>query len=217
MASLTAHLKGGKQMLPPLPAVERLSPLVWRLLGMNPGSFALTGTNTYLIGSGERRILLDTGEGRPAYLDTLERGMREAGCSAISEIVVSHWHFDHLGGVPSVVARLGGAVPVRKFMPLEKEATFGGEGAVDPFDIWPRERFVPLADGERLASAEGATLRVMHTPGHANDHVALVLEEENAMFTGDNVQAPTARKVSHSDNSKPPVRFWGPNDARKQR
>ena len=41
-------------------------------------------------------------------------------------------------------------------------------------------------DGETF-TVEGATIRAVHSPGHSNDHMCFILEEENAMFTGDNV------------------------------
>jgi glyoxylase-like metal-dependent hydrolase (beta-lactamase superfamily II) len=34
---------------------------------------------------------------------------------------------------------------------------------------------------------EDATIRAVYTPGHSHDHVSFILEEENAMFTGDNL------------------------------
>ncbi|KAI4204664.1 MAG: hypothetical protein LQ350_000979 [Teloschistes chrysophthalmus] len=43
-----------------------------------------------------------------------------------------------------------------------------------------------IEDGQKF-SAQGVTLRANHCPGHTKDHVAFVLEEEDAMFTGDNV------------------------------
>lgn len=186
--SLTSHLANGKQVLAALPVICQLSPRVWRFLGCNPGAYTLQSTNTYLVGTGPERILIDTGEGKKEYVSTLREGMEQAGCKSISRIIVSHWHHDHLGGVPSIVDMFaGGPIPsVHKYMPESDEELFGGEGSVDPYSLYPRENFVPLSDGE-IVQTEGASLRVLHTPGHANDHVALVLEEECAMFTADNV------------------------------
>lgn len=141
-----------------------------------------------LVGTGSSRLLIDTGEGRADYIEVLEKAMHECGCARIEQIIVTHWHHDHLGGVPSVQAKFGPDIPVRKYMCGCSEVKPGGKGelAIDPFSIWPEKKFVPLHDGEMIRT-EGATLKVLHTPGHANDHVSLILEEENAMFTADNV------------------------------
>ena len=189
MSSLSAHLQKGGQLLSPLNAFEVLSPRITRILGMNPSPYTLTGTNCYLIGSGPSRILVDTGEGLPQFVDVLEAAMVHIGCSHIQEIIISHWHRDHIGGVPSLRERFGSDIPVKKFPYAQlsscSEVGEGGEGGPPDF-IVSNEGFVPLSDGDRIAT-QGATLRVLHTPGHASDHIALLLEEESALFSGDNI------------------------------
>lgn len=90
-----------------LPVVSELSPRVTRVLGLNPGKFTLEGTNTYLVGTGPRRLLVDTGEGRPGYVAELQRAMRLAGCSALQEVVLTHAHPDHVLGVPQLREAFG--------------------------------------------------------------------------------------------------------------
>eukprot|EP00499_Haloplacidia_sp_CaronLabIsolate_P004573 CAMPEP_0196782708 /NCGR_PEP_ID=MMETSP1104-20130614/11915_1 /TAXON_ID=33652 /ORGANISM="Cafeteria sp., Strain Caron Lab Isolate" /LENGTH=325 /DNA_ID=CAMNT_0042152951 /DNA_START=9 /DNA_END=986 /DNA_ORIENTATION=+ len=184
MASLTSHFRSG---LPKMPEWAKLSPLVTTVLGMNPGRFTLTGTNCYLVGSGSRRILIDTGEGREEYADVLRRAMDAAECGGIEHIVLTHHHYDHIGGVRQALALSGGACSVWK-MPLPEGATAhvseGGKAAdakpspLEGLDV------LPLVHGQVLRT-EGASLRVVHTPGHTKDHVALLLEEDGSLFSGD--------------------------------
>ena len=85
-----------------LPDVDQWNDQVVVALGQNPSVFTGPGTNTYLVGTGEERILLDTGDGRSEYIPILEQAMEQVGCRAIQEIVLTHGHPDHIGGVESV-------------------------------------------------------------------------------------------------------------------
>ena len=155
-----------------LPDVDVWSERVVVALGQNPGVFTGPGTNTYLIGTGPRRILLDTGEGRPAYLDVLERACARAGVTGLQEIVLTHGHPDHMGGVRGVLERFG---PLRV-------SKLGWPGNDESYGI----ELTPIGDGSLLRT-QGATLRALHAPGHAQDHLCFMLEEEGALFSGDNV------------------------------
>jgi glyoxylase-like metal-dependent hydrolase (beta-lactamase superfamily II) len=56
-----------------------------------------------------------------------------------------------------------------------------------------------LRDGERLDVAPQATLRVIHTPGHASNHLCYLLEEEKTLFTGDHVMQASTVVINPPD------------------
>jgi ribonuclease/clavin/mitogillin len=140
------------------------------VLGQNPGPFTLQGTNTYLIGTKPPYILLDTGEGKPGYTELLSQAVPQL---EVSDIVLSHWHKDHVAGLPSVLALLETRPRIWKFN--ERDHPLGIEDLKE------------LHDGQILEAQDGITkLKVILTPGHTADSVALLLEGE-ALFTADTV------------------------------
>jgi ribonuclease/clavin/mitogillin len=173
-ATSLARLKIAAEMAS-FPEVERLSPRCIRIMGGNPGKFTLQGTNTYLVGTGAQRLLIDTGEGRPSWIAAVKRVLEEEQAS-ISHAIITHWHGDHQGGIKNL-HELSPTTNIFKNQPAAglHDITHGGTIAVSE-----------IQDGQRF-EVQGATLTAHHTPGHTVDHMTLVLAEEDAMFTGDNV------------------------------
>ncbi|KAL1898658.1 hypothetical protein Cpir12675_001862 [Ceratocystis pirilliformis] len=150
--------------LPALPDFDRLSERCIRINGGNPGKFTLQGTNTYLIGTGRERILVDTGQGFGKWLQVLKK-ILAVEKATIRDVLITHWHSDHVGGNKDVLALCPNAK-------LYKNAPGVGEEN--------------LLDGSEF-KVEGATVRAYHTPGHTTDHMCFLLLEEDALLTGDNV------------------------------
>jgi len=151
--------------------MSRLSPRCIRILGGNPGRFTLQGTNTYLVGTGRSRILVDAGEGKAAWLDGL-RASLAAENAVVGTALLTHRHVDHVGGVRDLLSLCPGAA-VYKFPPCTLD-----DGRATPVG--------EIRDGTSFA-VDGATLIARHMAGHTADHTVFVLEEEDAMFTGDAV------------------------------
>ncbi|CAH1772373.1 unnamed protein product, partial [Owenia fusiformis] len=144
-----------------------------------PGSFTLQGTNSYLIGSGDRRILIDTtNPDKPEYTSNLKQVLKEHKTS-IQEIILTHWHIDHVGGIQDVfkeVLKSSKDIKISKFSrDPPKDESFGDD-----------LKLTYIKDGS-VFTTEGATLKAVYTPGHTDDHMSLYLEEENAVFSGDTV------------------------------
>ncbi|KAJ5170188.1 uncharacterized protein N7500_002971 [Penicillium coprophilum] len=160
------YLSARNSGLPYLPAVTELTNEVVRILGGNPGDMQLQGTNTYLVGSGQQRILIDTGQGCPIWLTNLVNYLDQHHLS-ISKVLLTHWHTDHTGGLPALLAQYPHlAAAVHKADPDRGQHS--------------------IHDGQTF-TAQGTTLRALFTPGHSQDHMCFVMEESGAMFTGDNV------------------------------
>ncbi len=149
---------------------------VRRLTAPNAGAMTGPGTNSYIVGDASSGyIVIDPGPNDAGHVERLRR----AAAGDIRMIVCTHSHADHSPGAAPLAALCEARPPI---LGLPSAPTARSSA-----------RFVPdrvLRDGERLVlqSANGThTLRAVHTPGHAANHLCLVLEEDALLFSGDHV------------------------------
>ena len=145
-----------------------LSPTVRRMVAPNPGIMTGPGTNSYLIGHNEVAVI-DPGPADESHIDAL---LQAAG-GPIRWIFTTHTHPDHSPGATLLKARTGATVL----------------GMAAPAEGPQDQTFAPdrlVTHGDRF-TVDGITLRAIHTPGHASNHLCYLLEETRMLFTGDHV------------------------------
>jgi glyoxylase-like metal-dependent hydrolase (beta-lactamase superfamily II) len=125
-------------------------------------------------------VLIDAGTGKAEHLAALDRALDGA---VLVAVIVTHNHSDHASGVVELAERYPSAT-FWKYPWPERD----GRYAVP----WQR-----LADGDRVDAGDG-TLEVVHTPGHAPDHICLWDASSRLMFSSDLALASTTVVVPAS-------------------
>lgn len=162
----------------------RLSPRVIRVTANNGSMMTGPGTNTYLIGGGARNewAVIDPGPPDARHV----QAVLAAAPGPIRWIFATHTHVDHSPATVLLQAQTGAVVQGRLATYPDRQ-----DGTFLPDRI--------LEDGERMVLNADTTLRAIHTPGHASNHLCYLLEEEKTLFTGDHVMQSSTVVINPPD------------------
>jgi hydroxyacylglutathione hydrolase len=144
----------------------------------------------YLIYGVERICLIDCGVAgsERVLFDYVRMTGRTTG--EIAMIVQTHAHPDHIGATRAIKEATGCIVAAHP----------GDMSWIEDVELQCKERPIPnfqslvggsvvvdciLEDGDVIDLGDGLRLDVLHTPGHSNGSISLVLHEDQALFSGD--------------------------------
>jgi recombination protein RecT len=154
---------------------------VLRLTCPNPGMMTGAGTNTYII-AGRASADADAAIVEYAVIDPgpTDRAHVERIAAVVGQklkyILCTHAHLDHSPGAAYLQELTGAPILGREWLP----SSFGKPGYGD---------FTPdrqVQHGDRF-SVGHTTLRAVHTPGHASNHLCFVMEEDGLLISGDHI------------------------------
>ncbi|WP_138436069.1 MBL fold metallo-hydrolase [Marinobacter shengliensis] len=176
---------------------------VVRLTAPNPGMMTGPGTNTYILGF-ERFTVIDPG---PAHEAHIEKILEVTG-GVVDQVLVTHTHMDHSPAVSLLKQRTG----CRVFgWPAPEGA---GQDQSFKADDEPEH-------GDLIVS-EAGILKVIHTPGHASNHLCFLLTDQELLFSGDHIMQGSTVVINPPDGDmkayveslyellEEPVRFIAP-------
>ncbi len=173
---------------------------VLRLTAPNPGAMTGPGTNSYLVGDpATGYLVIDPG---PADPDHLEKLWRAAG-GDIRMIVCTHSHPDHSPGAQPLQALcVQHGQPPPPILGLPSASTARAHSVFTPDRSLSNNELltlIPRGPEADLSYISGHTLQVIHTPGHAANHLCLVLLQDRLLFSGDHILSGSTTVIDPPD------------------
>ena len=148
--------------------VKLLSQRVRRIVAPNPGPMTGPGTNTYVVGETDL-VVVDPGPAIPSHIDAI----LDCVGDRLRYIACTHTHPDH-SPAASALAEATGAMLVGRTTADDRHQDLSFQPASQ------------IEDDECI-EGEGWTLRAIRTPGHVDNHVCYLLDEEGMVFAGDHI------------------------------
>lgn len=173
--------------------LERVSPMLRRIVAPNPGPFTFHGTGTFVVGSGEVAVV-DPGPDHPGHVDALLAALEK---EQVTHIFATHTHKDHSPGCRLLQQATG--APTYGYGPHGLGRILHDETVEEGADL----DFVPdvRVCGGDVVRGNGWSIECVHTPGHTSNHVCYQLREEKALLCGDHVMAWSTSIISPPDGS----------------
>ena len=159
----------------------QLNSIVRRITASNSSVFTGPGTNTYLIGNNDVSII-DPGPDIIEHIKAIESSSKN-----INRILLTHTHPDHSPGATLLQKRLN--------IPIYGLAT---DSSLEKDEIVNFESY--FSDGD-LITTEEYRIEIIHTPGHASNHLCYLLQQEQILFTGDHIMEGSTVVIAPPDGN----------------
>jgi len=152
----------------------RLSPHVLQIAVPTPTLPPSFSTNTYLIHAGRDGILVDAGSADTDLLAAVEAIVDGTGVTNVVALVATHWHRDHVVGLPHLHQTLGAPIHIH------------------PVDLSKAAAEMQVAANELLATPSAFLLHdvavtVQHAPGHTHGHIHVCVQPDGVILVGDHL------------------------------
>jgi hydroxyacylglutathione hydrolase len=143
-------------------------------------------SNITFIKTRDHHILIDTGTG--LYTSLLDKELNNLGSSisSITDIILTHSHIDHIGGVIPILEESSPKIYLHR---AEAEPLNNGDTSHTLGDTFGVD--MPLLKIEGILD-EGSTLDfgdlkmiIYHTPGHSEGSIVIEIEHSGILLTGD--------------------------------
>jgi glyoxylase-like metal-dependent hydrolase (beta-lactamase superfamily II)/8-oxo-dGTP pyrophosphatase MutT (NUDIX family) len=137
-----------------------------------------THTCCYIVHNSKEMLVFDPGspyeDEQQALAECIDEMIGEG--RRVREIILTHLHPDHVGGVNALKEHLGGSVPVAAHAQTAE--------ALNDVHV---DRLIEDNDVITLDGEPTIQLRALHTPGHARGHLCFHDEPHGVLMTGDNI------------------------------